>query len=124
MKLKIYGIINNTTGGKYMPDGITYVREPQKMISTANIINSETQKIRNYYDNIATQCQRLRNHWEGENADLFLSKIMDLTKQTPELLDILTKYFSELNTIANQFIQNEKSNVGIAQELRIDVFNV
>ena len=101
-----------------------YLREPQKMVSAADVISMETQKIRNYYSSIASQCQKLPNSWEGENSDIFRSKMAELNDKTPEFLDILTKYFTDLTAIAKTYDINEKDSINAAETLRTDVFNI
>jgi len=104
--------------------GTNYLRDPQKMRSAADIINMETQKIKNYYNSISGQCQKVPECWEGENAELFLNKMAELNKKTPEFVNILTEYFTDLTAIAKTYDANEQDNVNLSEALRTDVFHI
>lgn len=104
--------------------GDNYLREPQKMVSAADIISAETQKIKNCYSSISAQCQKLPNSWDGENADLFLGKMAELNNRTPEFLEILNKYYADLTAIAKTYEINEDVNRKLAETLKTDVFHI
>ena len=112
-------------GGKTMPVSGTSIKiDPQKMISVAQIIQTETSKIKQYYNSIASQSNNLKSYWEGESSNIFCIAMGQLNEQTKTITAKLDKYYSDLMSIAQEFIKDEELTVEDSQILSTDIFHV
>lgn len=94
---------------------------PEQLIATANDFQGTGTTIRNLTTEMTNTVTGLANIWEGEAASAYIAKFNGLQDDIQRLHAMITEHVTDLNEMANQYINAENTELDQIANLSSDV---
>ena len=104
--------------------GVSIQIDSDHMLKTAQAVDTQSAIIENCLNGIQKDANALKNVWEGESANAYLTAMDKLGEEYSRVVNILKEYALDLNKIALQHMSDEQKLKAQNEALPDDIFGV
>lgn len=103
-------------------DGIIKV-DPQQLLNTSGEFKATGGQIKSLTDNMISIIDSTKSVWEGDAATTYNTKFHQLQNDMEKMFRMIDEHVTDLNEMAQQYIDAEVDNVDTGSSLQGDVIS-
>lgn len=102
-------------------DDLSFLAEPKALYSAAEQIRFKVQNIKNRFDEIEKIVKATDMYWVGEAGDKYRKRYVEYKPNLDEAFNRLNEYVSDLQQIAEKYIESDNSAREMSEILPSDI---